>query len=250
MQSIYIPSRVQDWYREDRTWAKDRRYSLLLRILRTKNTEIRTKFTWKHRVLHGTRRKSGRNIKTRCVGSTSNLLFRKDSISIRRDRTLSFFTTHTQLFVIPKCAGMCWIARVVMCTQITAFRSRQSVKSRSLSVSSEKHKWSTLFHIDSTGQSHVAPSRNEVILWKDIWIWHGRGQPRTCVPKKRHQDTVCRFTTSSEERIYVLSNTVERHHLLRHTSSFFYSESYQDGNWRSHIRESLCVTPASSEDFF
>ena len=43
--------------------------------------------------------KSGRNIKIRCMGSTSNLLKRKDESSIRRDRTPSFFTTHSQLFV-------------------------------------------------------------------------------------------------------------------------------------------------------
>ena len=35
------------------------------------------KLTWKHRVLLGTSRKRGRNIKTRCIGSISNLLKRK-----------------------------------------------------------------------------------------------------------------------------------------------------------------------------
>ena len=34
------------------------------------NTEIQTKLTWKHRVLRGTIRKSGRHIKTLCIGST------------------------------------------------------------------------------------------------------------------------------------------------------------------------------------
>ena len=38
------------------------------------NTEIRTKSTWKHRVLHGTSIQHGRNIKTRCIGSISDLL--------------------------------------------------------------------------------------------------------------------------------------------------------------------------------
>ena len=57
------------------------------------------KLTWKHRVLHGTIRKSGRNIKTRCIGSTSNFLKRKDLSSIKHDRTQSSFTTRFQLIV-------------------------------------------------------------------------------------------------------------------------------------------------------
>ena len=121
VRSIYTRSRIQDWYREDKLWAKDRRYSSRLWILWTKNTEIRTKLTWKHRVLHGTIRKSGRNIKTRCIGS--------------------------------------------------------------------------------------------------------------------------------KERIQVLSNTIERNHPLRHTPRLLYPEGYHDGNWRNHIRESMCVTSTSSEDF-
>ena len=40
----------------------------------TRNTRILTRSTWKHRVLHGTCIKHGRNIKTRCIGSTSTLL--------------------------------------------------------------------------------------------------------------------------------------------------------------------------------
>ena len=99
VQSIYIPSRIQDWYRENKNWAKDRRYSLRLWILWTKNTEIQTKLTWKYRVLHGTSIKSGRNIKTQCLGSTQNLLKRKDLSSIKHDRTQSSFTTQSQLIV-------------------------------------------------------------------------------------------------------------------------------------------------------
>ena len=68
-------------------------------ILWTKNTEIRTKWTWKHRVLQGTIRKNGRNIKTRCIGLTSHFLKRKDLSSIKNDRTQSSFTTHSQLTV-------------------------------------------------------------------------------------------------------------------------------------------------------
>ena len=70
MQSIFIPSQIQDWYREDKLWAKDRRYSSRLWIQWTENTEIRITLTWKHHVLHGTSRQSGRNIKTRSIRST------------------------------------------------------------------------------------------------------------------------------------------------------------------------------------
>ena len=52
--------------------------SVCLWILWIKNTKILRQSTWKHRVLHSTCRKRGRNIKTRCIGSTSNLLKRKD----------------------------------------------------------------------------------------------------------------------------------------------------------------------------
>ena len=46
-----------------------------------------------------------------------------------------------------------------------------------------------------------------------------------------------RHQSCSEERIEVLSNTIERYHSSRNTPSLLYSESCQDGNWRSHIRE-------------
>ena len=66
------------------------------------NTEIETKLIWKHRVLLGTCRKRGRNIKTWCIGSTSILLWGKVWSSIKHDRTLSFFTKHFQLVVFRK----------------------------------------------------------------------------------------------------------------------------------------------------
>ena len=105
VQSIYIPSSIQDWYREVNIWATDRQYSFCLWILWTKNTRILTRSTWKHRVLHNTCTKHGRNIKIRCIGSTSTLLWRKDWSSIKHDRTLSFFTKHSQLIVSRKLVG-------------------------------------------------------------------------------------------------------------------------------------------------
>ena len=44
----------------------------------TKTIRILTRSTWEHRVLHNTCMKHGRNIRIRCIGSTSNLLNRKE----------------------------------------------------------------------------------------------------------------------------------------------------------------------------
>ena len=61
--------------------------------------------TWKHRVVHNTCTKHGRNIKIRCIGSTSTLLRKKDWSSIRRYRTPSFFLKRSQLIVSRKLFG-------------------------------------------------------------------------------------------------------------------------------------------------
>ena len=63
VQSIYIPSSIQDWYREAKIWAKDRQCSFCLWIPWTKNTRILRRSTWKHRVLHGTYIKHGKTSK-------------------------------------------------------------------------------------------------------------------------------------------------------------------------------------------
>ena len=87
---------------EDKFSAKERRYSSRLWILWSKNTKILIQSTWKHRVLHDTCRQRGRNIKTRCIGSTSNLLKRKDLSSIRLDRTPSSCYDALPVCCIPK----------------------------------------------------------------------------------------------------------------------------------------------------
>ena len=51
-----------------------------------------------------------------------------------------------------------------------------------------------------------------------------------------------RHQPCSEERIEVLSDTIERNHPLRHASSLLYPEGYHDEIWRSHIRE-VFVSP-------
>ena len=105
VQSIYIPSSIQVWYREVKIWATERQYSFCLWIQWTENTRILTRSTWEHRVLHSTCIKHGRNIKTLCIGSTSNFIWRKDWSSIRHDRTPSFFMKRSQLSV-PKVVRM------------------------------------------------------------------------------------------------------------------------------------------------
>ena len=45
------------------------------------------------------KQKTWKNIKVRCIGSTSDLLKRKDLSSIKQDRTQSFFTIRSQLIV-------------------------------------------------------------------------------------------------------------------------------------------------------
>ena len=87
---------------EDKIWAKDRRCSLRLWILWTKNTKIQITLTWKLNVFHGTSRKSGKDIKTGCIGSIYSLLNGKDWSSIKQYRTQSSFTTHSRLLVSRK----------------------------------------------------------------------------------------------------------------------------------------------------
>ena len=94
--SIYIPS-IRDWYLEVKIWATDRQYSFCLWIPWTKTIRILIRSTWMHRVMHNQCIKHGRNLRKLCIGSTSILLWRKDWSSIKYDRTLSFFTKHSQL---------------------------------------------------------------------------------------------------------------------------------------------------------
>ena len=86
-------------------WTRDRQYSFCLRIPETRVTRILMRSTWMHRAMHSTCIKHGRNIKTRCIGLTSILLWRKGWSSIRRDRTPSFFTKHSQRIVSRKLFG-------------------------------------------------------------------------------------------------------------------------------------------------
>ena len=59
-----------------------------------------------YRVLLGTSKEYGRNIKTRCIGLTSSLFKRKDLSSIKHDQTQSFFYDTLPAYCIPKVVGM------------------------------------------------------------------------------------------------------------------------------------------------
>ena len=55
--------------------------------------------------MHNTCINHGKDIRLRCIGTTSILLWRKDWSSIRFDRTPSFFMKHFQLTVFRKLLG-------------------------------------------------------------------------------------------------------------------------------------------------
>ena len=68
---------------------------------------------------------------------------------------------------------------------------------------------------------------------------------------KRHQNAVhwVDINLALRKGLKLYQTRSKRNHSSRNTSSLLYSESCQDGNWRSHIRESIYVTSASSKDF-
>ena len=68
---------------------------------------------------------------------------------------------------------------------------------------------------------------------------------------KRHQDTVYWVDIQLAQRkgLKFYQTKIERNHPLRYTPSSLYLESCCDGIWRNHIRESICVTSTTSNDF-
>ena len=57
-----------------------------------------------------------------------------------------------------------------------------------------------------------------------------------------------RHQSCYQERIAVLSDSIERRHSLRHSPSLLYSESCLIEDWRSLIRKSIHVTSPSAKD--
>ena len=87
VQSIHTPSRIQDWYREDKILAGiDWRYSIQPWIPWIKNTKIQKSLIWPNHVLHVTS-KSGKCTKIRCIGSIFSLLYGKDSSWMKQTRS-------------------------------------------------------------------------------------------------------------------------------------------------------------------
>ena len=68
---------------------------------------------------------------------------------------------------------------------------------------------------------------------------------------KRHQDTVYWVDIQLAQRqgLKFYQTKIERNHPLRYTPRSLYLESCCDGIWRIHIRESICVTSTTSNDF-
>ena len=69
---------------------------------------------------------------------------------------------------------------------------------------------------------------------------------------KKHQNTVYWVDINLAQKkglkfYQTRSNAIILHETLL---SLLYSESCSDGDWRSHVRNSVCVTSASSKDFF
>ena len=106
------------------------------------------------------------------------------------------------------------------------------------------------FRID-TGRSKFEQwtDSNSFCLWI-LWTkntrilrrstWKHRVLHSTCIAYSMDETSkhgvLGRYQSCSEERIKVLSDTIERHHPSRHTPNLLYPESYSHGHWRNHIR--------------
>ena len=97
--------------------------------------------------------------------------------------------------------------------------------------------------VDPVNKEHKDPEENNLNAPRFAWYKQKYG---------RHiRNTVYSvdIKLGSKERIEVLSNKIERNHPLQYTPSLLYPEGSYEEIWRSHIRESICVTSTSSEDF-
>ena len=99
---IFILSSTMDWYVEVRIQARDKQYSFCLLILETKVTRVLKRLIWVCHVVHNACTTHGRDIKTRCFGSTSILRLTKDWHSIIFNRMQSSFKEQFQHIVFQK----------------------------------------------------------------------------------------------------------------------------------------------------
>ena len=86
--------------------------------------------------------------------------------------------------------------------------------------------------VDLMNKEHRDP--NKIDLEAPRLVWY-----KQKVEETSKHGVLGRHQTCSKERIQVLSNTIERNHHLRHTPSLVDPESYYDGNWINHTRESM-----------
>ena len=94
----------------------------------------------------------------------------------------------------------------------------------------------------SMDKNHKDPDTINLEAPRLAQYMHQRGRKSEYGVLGRHQ-------SCSEERIKVPSDTIERYHSSRNSPSLLYPESCFYENWRSHVRECICVTWSSSTDF-
>ena len=125
VQSIYIPSSIRDWYREVKIWAKDRQYSFCLWTPWTRTIRILTRSTWKHRVLHNTCIKHGRNTRIRCYGVDINLALKK-GLKFYQTRSNAIILHETlPAYCIPKsCSDGNWRSQIRESICVTSSSSK------------------------------------------------------------------------------------------------------------------------------
>ena len=178
VQSIYTPSQIQDWYREDKVWArKDRRYSLRLQIPWSRNTKLRTSLTWPNHVLHGTNRKRGKDTKTRCIGSIYSLLDGKDWSSIKQDR-------------IP---AHCISKSIVLKSEEIIYQKVYVSPRRPPKISCQDN-WMCDLDSDVAGKQQRHPTnrtktQNPIIKYGETRMWRERGNRVTCHVWSRHSES-------------------------------------------------------------
>ena len=96
--------------------------------------------------------------------------------------------------------------------------------------SSSKRQTVFFLHVDPMDKSHKDPDVIDLSVPRHAQYLHKSWKRHQDAEKLgRHQSCYC-------ERIEILSDSIECNHPSRNTSSSLYSESCQDGNWRSLIR--------------
>ena len=111
--------------------------------------------------------------------------------------------------------------------------------------------------LDNTWRSKFEKETNSIL--PACWSYGSKSQRSRCNwyeytasctmhGKTSRRSILGRHPSCYWERIDILSDSIERHHSSRNTPNSLYPESFSDGNWKSHFRESVHVTSASAKD--